>query len=193
MEYARGHGYPVPAVDHLSDDGTDMVIERVDGPSMAQSLRRRPWSLGAQGDVLGGLHRRLHAIAAPQWVRPGPGTDGGCLVHLDLHPLNVLMGPAGPVVIDWSNACRGDGAIDVALTWVLMAAGGMPERRLEAFVEGLARRRLVDGFLSGFDIDPVRATLRAVVEWKVTDPHMTADECRRMWDVVHRAEAPPSA
>jgi hypothetical protein len=97
------------------------------------------------------------------------------------------------MVIDWSNACQGDGATDVALTWVLMAAGEIPERRLEAFVEGLARRRLVAGFLSGFDIDPVRATLRAVVEWKVKDPHMSADECRRMWDVVHQAEAPASA
>ncbi len=193
MEYARGHGYPVPAVDHLSDDGTDMVIERVDGPSMAQLLRRRPWTLRGQGDILGGLHRRLHAIAAPDWARPGPGTGGGCLLHLDLHPLNVLMGPAGPVVIDWSNACRGDGATDVALTWVLMTAGEIPARRLEAFVEGLARRKLVAGFLGGFDVDPVRAALRAVVEWKVKDPHMSADECRRMWDVVHRVEAPTSA
>jgi len=30
MEYVRGHGYPVPAIDHLSDDGTDLVMERDD-------------------------------------------------------------------------------------------------------------------------------------------------------------------
>jgi hypothetical protein len=26
MEYARDHGYPVPAIDDISDDGTDLVM-----------------------------------------------------------------------------------------------------------------------------------------------------------------------
>jgi aminoglycoside phosphotransferase (APT) family kinase protein len=110
-------------------------------------------------------------------------------VHLDLHPLNVLIGPSGPVVIDWSNATRGDGAIDVALAWVLMVAGERPSRRLQAAVMDRARGVLVAAFLSGFDLEPVRATLRAVVEWKVKDAHMSEAECRGMWEVVRQAEA----
>ena len=45
MEYARQHGYPVPAVDELSDDGTDLVMERLDGLSMVAVLDKQPWTL----------------------------------------------------------------------------------------------------------------------------------------------------
>ena len=41
MEHARAHGYPVPAARVLSD--TDIVMERVEGPTMMQSVSRRPW------------------------------------------------------------------------------------------------------------------------------------------------------
>jgi tRNA A-37 threonylcarbamoyl transferase component Bud32 len=33
MEYVRQHGYPVPAVEQVSDDGTELVMQRIDGPS----------------------------------------------------------------------------------------------------------------------------------------------------------------
>src|SRR5580704_8696061 len=42
MEYARAHGYPVPAVSEVSDDGTDLVMQRVDGPVMLAAIARRP-------------------------------------------------------------------------------------------------------------------------------------------------------
>lgn len=32
--------------------------------------------------------------------------EGDKVVHLDLHPLNVIIGPKGPVVIDWTGASR---------------------------------------------------------------------------------------
>jgi aminoglycoside phosphotransferase (APT) family kinase protein len=41
------------------------------------------------------------------------------LVHLDLHPLNVLCTRRGPVVIDWPAAARGAPGVDVALTWAV--------------------------------------------------------------------------
>ena len=40
---------------------------------------------------------------APDWL-PGMPDGGDRLLHLDLHPLNVIMSPNGPVVIDWPNA-----------------------------------------------------------------------------------------
>jgi aminoglycoside phosphotransferase (APT) family kinase protein len=190
MEYVRGHGYPVPAVDHLSDDGTDLVMERVDGPSMVEVLGRRPWTLGAQGAILGHLQRRLHEIPVPDWLAPGPGAPGDSFLHLDLHPLNVLVGPAGPVVIDWTNARSGQAPFDVALTWVLMTAGEIPGNRLRAAVMGRARGLLVGSFLRGFDLAPVRATIRSVVTWKVADPHISDVEQERMWDLVGRVEGP---
>jgi tRNA A-37 threonylcarbamoyl transferase component Bud32 len=180
MDFVRRQGYPVPAVDRLSDDGTELVMERVDGPSMAAALARRPWTLRAQGALLGDLHRRLHEIAAPGWLRPSPLGAGETVVHLDLHPLNVLMTRSGPVVIDWANAAAGDGPTDVALTWVLVKAGEIPTGRVRATVMGWFREAFVAAFLGGFDLAPVRPCLRSVVEWKVRDPNMSPVECRTM-------------
>ena len=52
MEYLRGHGYPVPAVDEVSEDGTDLVMERIDGVSMVDFMTRRPWTIRRQGVAL---------------------------------------------------------------------------------------------------------------------------------------------
>ncbi len=126
MEYLRGHGYPVPAVDEVGDDGTDLVMERIDGTSMVDFMSRRPWAIRRQGALLATLHRRLHAIAPPDFLPPAPVGSGDCFLHMDLHPLNVMIGVKGPVVIDWPNAARGDARVDVVLAWVLMAAGEIP-------------------------------------------------------------------
>lgn len=191
MEYVRRQGYPVPAVDRLSDDGTELVMERVEGPSMATALGRRPWTLRRTGSLLGDLHRRLHEIPAPAGLRGAPVGSGTSLVHLDLHPLNVLMTPKGPVVIDWANAAVGDAALDVAITWVLMKAGEIPGGRVRAAVMGWGREAVIGGFLAGFDLAPVRAVMAAVVEWKATDPHMSELERRRMRAVAEAAAPAP--
>jgi hypothetical protein len=190
MAYARDQGYPVPAVDHLSDDGTDLIMERVEGASMVEVLGRRPWRLRSQGALLAGLHRRLHLIPGPDWLPSVAGSAGTALLHLDLHPLNVLLGPSGPVVIDWTNAARGDPAVDVALSWVLMTAGEIPGGRWKAALMSRARGLLVSSFLRDFDRAPLRSVLRSVVEAKCADPHMSEDEQRRMWAVVVKAGEP---
>jgi aminoglycoside phosphotransferase (APT) family kinase protein len=189
MEYVRGHGYPVPAIEEVSDDGTELAMERVEGPSMGDYLRRRPWTLRRQGAALADLHRRLHEIPAPEFLSPAPVGLGERLVHLDLHPLNVLIGPTGPVVIDWSNAARGDPDVDVGLAWVLMAAGEVDVGRVLGAVIGRLRAVLVQGFLAPFDLDPVKDKLRETVAWKVGDPHMSPKEQQAMWRVVEEAEA----
>jgi aminoglycoside phosphotransferase (APT) family kinase protein len=180
MEYARSHGYPVPFVDEVSDDGVDLVLERIEGPSMVDAITKRPWTIGHQGDVLADLHRRLHEIPAPEWLGPAMCGEGDRLLHLDLHPLNVMITKKGPVVIDWPNARRGDPDVDVALTWVLMSAGEVPTGRFEAALVAFGRKRLIKRFLRGFDVAALRHHLPAVVEWKCTDAHMSASEQEAM-------------
>lgn len=181
MDYVRSHGYPAPAVDSLSDDGSDLVMERLDGPSMIGALERRPWSLRRCAAQLADLHHRLHEIPAPPWVADGPVGTGNFLLHLDLHPLNVMMTSRGPVVIDWPNAVRGDPSVDVALTWVLMACGSIPGGGAKAAMLGHFRAILVKSFLGHFELDPVRAYVAGVVAWKVRDPHMSDGEQAAMW------------
>jgi aminoglycoside phosphotransferase (APT) family kinase protein len=184
MEYVRQHGYPVPAVDEISDDGTDLVIERVNGLSMVDAISRRPWTIRKQGAVLADLHRRLHTIPAPEWFPAAPVGAGDDLVHLDLHPLNVMIGDRGPVVIDWTNAARGDGNVDVALAWVLMVCGGVPMSGVKARLVNRARGQLVSSFLRGSDQNGAAHVMAEVVAWKVTDAHMTDIEQESMWELA---------
>ena len=104
MAYVRSQGFPVPAVRELSEDGLSMVLERIDGADMVAVLGKRPWEIRRQGRTLADLHRRLHELTGPDWLPDAPIGRGDRLLHLDLHPLDVMMSPTGPVVIDWPNA-----------------------------------------------------------------------------------------
>jgi aminoglycoside phosphotransferase (APT) family kinase protein len=188
MDYVRGYGYPVPAVDELSDDATELVMERVEGPTMLGPLKSRPWSVRSCGAMLADLHIRLHDIPAPDFLPMSTVSQGDRVVHLDLHPLNVLIGPKGPVVIDWSNAARGDPAFDACLAWVLIETGEIPGGAIGK-VLGLFRSLLTNSFLAKFDIEQMHAVLRDVVTWKVKDRNMSDEEQRRMWELVSRVEA----
>jgi aminoglycoside phosphotransferase (APT) family kinase protein len=189
MDYVRSQGYPVPAVEELSDDGTGMVMERVDGPSMVQAISSAPWTVRRHAATLADLHQRLHEVAAADFLPPAPIGSGDRLLHLDLHPLNVIIGPKGPVVIDWPNAARGDPDVDVALAWALMAAGEIPGGRIMAKVLSFGRSLLVNGFVGHFDRAQVTRSLRDTVAWKVHDPHMSPREVAALWQLVERAEA----
>ncbi|TWH28316.1 phosphotransferase [Isoptericola variabilis] len=76
-------GFPAPAV--LAVDGPEMVLERIDGPTLAEALLALEVTPAAAGAIMARLHAALHAV---DW-------DGGTLVHLDLHPLNVISRPTG--------------------------------------------------------------------------------------------------
>ena len=189
MEYARQHGYPVPAVDHVSNDGTELVMQRIDGPSLVGAIERRPWTVRQLGTLLADLHRRLHDIPAPDFVPAGPFGDGDRLLHLDLHPLNVIIGPAGPVVIDWTGAASGDPALDIGIAWLLMAAGEVPAAAWKRPLAAWARANLVSSFLSGAGVSSARTHLPDLVEWKSADPNMSAAEIARMRSVLDSAGA----
>ena len=184
MEYVRQRGYPVPVVEEISSDGTAMVMEYVKGPTMVRALGRQPWMIRRQGAVLASLHRQLHEIPAPDFVPPAPVGLGDRLLHLDLHPLNVLLGPSGPVVIDWPNAARGPAGVDIALTWALLEAGQIPDAGIRGAVMGRLRGSFVRSFLRGCDLTAAQTNLRAVVEWKIRDPNMSATEVRGMQRVA---------
>jgi aminoglycoside phosphotransferase (APT) family kinase protein len=161
MEHARRRGYPVPAVLSVSSDA--IVLERVEGPTMSADLRRRPWRLRRHAALLARLHRALHEIDAP----PGLAAVGlgDRLLHLDLHPDNVMLSPGGPVVIDWTNARGGDPAVDVALSWVILATSG-----------GRGGRVFLRSFLPHFERAEVVRALPAAADYRLADPNVTGGE-----------------
>jgi aminoglycoside phosphotransferase (APT) family kinase protein len=194
MDYLHRCGYPVPAIEKISDDGFDLVMERIDGPTMMQAISGSPWMVRRLSHVLADLHVRLHEVPPPEFLPPlsdRTGTEvlsGNSVLHLDLHPLNVIMGRKGPVVIDWSSVALGDPDFDVGLAWIIIAAGEIPAGRLMSTVLGWGRSLLINGFMSGFDRQAIAGKLRDIAAAKLKDPHMTTKEADRMWRAVERVE-----
>jgi hypothetical protein len=94
------------------------------------------------------------------------------------------MSSTGPVLIDWTNAARGAGAADVALTRLLLTAAEIPGGWTPATIGGAFRRLFVRLFLGHFDRGPVRAVLPTVLEWKRQDRNMRPAEVAAMMRLV---------
>src|SRR4051812_6590143 len=186
MRYVRDQGFPVPSVDDMLDDGRDMVIERVDGPSLVDEMMHKPWTMRSCGRTLAALHKQLHAINAPEWV-PVYG-DGNALVHFDLHPLNVLLGQDGPVVIDWANAARAAGEADVVDAWLVMSAAGIDDGGRLVRLLLKTRRIFVDAFVGEFDRDALVPYLRPGAERRARDHNMHEGEVAAMTRLVAAEE-----
>jgi aminoglycoside phosphotransferase (APT) family kinase protein len=190
LAYAAEHGYPVPSVQALADEGRDLIMEKVEGPTMVQALERRPWRARAVGRQLGELHNRLHEIPGPDWLLRLP--EGDALLHFDLHPQNVILSPGGPVVIDWTNACVGEPGVDVARAWALTASAEADVRGLLRLALTRVRRALTEGFVDTAGRDEARAGLTYAVELTLLDENISLVEKDRMQALV-AAEATSSA
>jgi tRNA A-37 threonylcarbamoyl transferase component Bud32 len=187
MQFVHEHGFPCPQVYDVGNHGGDLVMDRVDGPTMGQQLMKRPWTLRRYGRLLAQLHQRLHRIDAPEWLPQSPD-NGSSLIHLDLHPLNVIMSPSGPIVIDWTNAARGEEPTDVADTWLLVACADPGAGFFATEVVLRFRTLFVDAFLASFDRAQVVARLRPLVEHRANDRNMKPEEVAAMWRLVEREE-----
>ncbi|MFN8632453.1 MAG: phosphotransferase [Chloroflexota bacterium] len=188
---AQAWGYPVPEVYEVS--GPDMVMERVDGPTMLTDLITRPWMVERHARTLAKLHRQLHGIPAPDWLPtyashpafaglelppPPPGSVPvpDALLHLDLHPDNVILSPRGPVVIDWRNARRGDGNIDVASTWLILDTSEIPNMGVKGRVLDVVRRLFVVAFLRHVDRAAATRQLPLVARYRLADRNLLTSE-----------------
>jgi tRNA A-37 threonylcarbamoyl transferase component Bud32 len=180
MEFVRSKGYPVPEIIKVSDDGIDLIMERITGPTMIEAVSTQPWKLRDFGRDLAELHESLHLLSAPDWIPSAPCCPGERFLHMDLHPLNIILSSKGPVVIDWTNAARGNPMVDVAATWVLLASANAPGGRLNAAKAKVGRGILLRSFLSPFPKTELSSVLSSVVEWKSRDTNMTAAEIERM-------------
>src|SRR5665213_2668932 len=77
MRYVAEHGYPVPHIEEVRADGTEIIMERVDGPMLMDAIGRPPWKLGDHLGLLADLLDRLHEIPAPDWLPGMPGSQSG--------------------------------------------------------------------------------------------------------------------
>jgi hypothetical protein len=166
MRHVAGHGYPLPRVHESA--GPDLVLDRVHGPTLLAALVGGEVAVRAGAELLADLHVRLHAVP------PRPDAGQG-VVHLDLHPGNVLLGPAGPVVIDWRNAGDGPPELDLAVTALIMALVATDREHPMA---GPAAE-LLSAFVHSANGD-LRSGLPRAVELRRVDPNLTPGEKARL-------------
>ncbi len=154
----RKLGVPAPTVRDVVDiDGRAAVIfQRIVGPSMWQVMVDEPATATTLVSELVDLQRSIHAAGVPAGL---PSLDerlrlkiaqadelsddeqrlasemldqqpkGAALLHGDLHPGNVLLGPDGLVVIDWFDAAVGHPDADIARTLLLLQPSGATDLR----------------------------------------------------------------
>ena len=147
-------GLPVPAVGKVIEVNgcLGLVYERVEGMSMLETFRTKPWTLFRFAHLLAELHADMHACTVPglpsqrqrleNRIRGTEAlsanmkravltvldemSDGERLCHGDFHPGNILMTAQGPVIIDWLDATRGNPLSDVARTSLLFRVAALP-------------------------------------------------------------------
>lgn len=149
----RGYGVPT-FLDVVTIDGRPgVVMRRLAGTDLLQSLGRRPQSVFRAGRVIGEAHVAMHDCFAPpelpdlhdnlrksiELAKPLSEhlraaalevldglPHGDRLCHGDLHFGNMLGSWSAPVIIDWGNASRGHPVADVARTEMILRFGDPP-------------------------------------------------------------------
>ncbi|MBK6014420.1 phosphotransferase [Streptomyces sp. MBT53] len=166
MEHVRAYGYPVPRVRIRPGDSaasrTDLVMERLTGPTMVEALTAGAIDAREAGTVLAALLRRLHTIPGRR-----PGTR---VLHLDLHPENVLLTPAGPHVIDWGTAEDGDPGLDWGLSAIILAQVAVDDLPIAGPAREVLAALLAD------PADLTQAGLAEARRRRAANPTMTAHE-----------------
>lgn len=125
MSYLSAHGYPVPRLGprDATTAPCDLMLRRLTGPTMLASLESGDLTVPEAATVLAGLLSELHTVPARLSPRPEDR-----ILHLDLHPGNVMLTSRGPVVIDWSDTAEGVPALDRAMTALLLARTAVDPR-----------------------------------------------------------------
>lgn len=181
MAWLAERNVAVPPVHRV--DGRDIVMDRIDGPTMLEDLQRAPWRLWSQAKTLGALQQSINSLDAPDWLPAHPDAgDGNTVVHGDLHPMNVILGDDGPVMIDFSNACRGPSAFDAALSYVLMSTSDVSNLQ-----DRVGQRFLVGAFRHHRGRSTIREGLAAACRYRLADVNVTDDERQRIEDLARTA------
>lgn len=180
MSYLGKHGYPVPRVrDPAGLPRTDLVIRRLSGPSMLQALRQGTLTAEKAGATLANALHRLHRI--PARVSTDPADR---VLHLDLHPDNVVLTPDGAMVIDWRNTQEGPPGLDWGMSALILA-----QVAVDTTAEAAAARAVLTALLRHLDPavdldDGDTGCLTQAKKRRAADPAMSGNEAHILDDAM---------
>jgi streptomycin 6-kinase len=168
MAYVVASGFPAPKV--YEAVGTDLVMERLTGTTMLQALVSGDIGVEEGAAILAGLHRQLHEL--PPRLSADPAAR---VLHLDLHPDNVMLSPRGPVLIDWRNATEGPPQLDLAMSALILAEVAVDP----AGAMATAAHAMLTAFLPLVDGVPLAIQDRALAI-RQANPTLTPEEISRL-------------
>ena len=144
-------GVPAPRLHAVGTwhDRPAMLIGWCSGKMLVDAFAAHPSRLPALASEFGRVQARIHAAPVPplllnsgyhwlDWQRSGEGPLGDhlraaerippSLLHLDFHPLNVLVEAGGvSAVLDWTNVNAGDRRADLARTLTILRLSPLPD------------------------------------------------------------------
>jgi tRNA A-37 threonylcarbamoyl transferase component Bud32 len=225
-ERVHAAGLPAPAVlDVITVNGRPAIVfELVEGISMWEQMLMHPMDIRRLSRILADLQADVNSTSAPAGL-PGLNDrllknierntvldpserkaalddladkpDDDKLCHFDMHPNNILMGPKGPIIIDWFDAAAGAPAADVARSSVLMrpdaATCHLPCP--EPSIIGLVHDEYIAAVLrnNAIDIDQLLEWESSVLASRMSEPLVEA--CRlaaaRTWHALRVSEPTP--
>ena len=193
---------PVPRVIDRAEVGGNsaVLLERLPGQPAADLAHQRPQLARAAGWACGGVHALLARVPAHPGVPPARdappglhGSDGACVLHLDLHPFNVLVSDHAELtgVLDWANAAAGPPVLDRARSWAILTLD--PAARARRDQPGW--QALADGWAEAAALHDTPAAARAwACRFMLTDlaRRYPPSDLRHVNEALAQAEADPS-
>jgi aminoglycoside phosphotransferase (APT) family kinase protein len=172
MVAASSAGLPVPRVyDEGIWRGRPLLhMSWMPGRSLRDELRAHPWRAWALGVQFGRSQAAVHAVSPPAallahptpwiaWANPDDALrdclhavarEPDVLLHLDFHPMNVLVADGRiSAVLDWANARIGDPRADLAWTASILRFAPLAPGMLQP-LESMVRRALSAGWRRGY-------------------------------------------
>jgi aminoglycoside phosphotransferase (APT) family kinase protein len=160
LEACAAAGLSAPRVEAVGEfHGLPVIVQSwCPGTPLLTLLEKRPWKVGRLGRLFGTTQARLHEVPAPEELRATAPRDWASrvgdehtqlaeqaialapstvsLVHLDYHPLNVIVDERGQAaVIDWGYAAAGDPSVDLAVTAATLLAAPAPPGPLRPILD----------------------------------------------------------
>ncbi|MCX5206520.1 phosphotransferase [Streptomyces sp. NBC_00237] len=187
MAHLAAHGFPVPTV-RATEVPSEMVMQRLYGKTMLQAFASGEITELEGATILADLLHRLHEVPAREANHPEDR-----ILHLDLHPDNVMLTADGPMVIDWCTTVEGPEGLDWAMSALILAevavAPAPPEAGPEASAATIGARTMLAHLLarrgSAIDLGDARSgcLVRARTR-RAADPNLTPQEMERLDEAV---------